>query len=220
MNARHLLKSFARQELNFDIRMRFNPPVRVNTRNHFECDRRSERMSVIAQPRAAFPSWRNLTLINRCSGILWCSFLLAVFTTQDAHAQRAGSAEGQFRRHGAEGVTKDSPTSPVSKNEALPFDGDARLVIHRDVIYGRTHPDIQKLDAYLVKATRPTPVVIEIHGGGWRRGSKSQFVYQSDLIGAIIDAGMSVISIDYRLSPQHVFPAQTDDAARAVQFVR
>ena len=103
---------------------------------------------------------------------------------------------------------------------APPFEGDARLTIHRDVVYGRTHPEIQRLDGYLVKSAQPTPVVIEIHGGGWRRGSKSQFVYQGDLIGAILDAGISVVSIDYRLSPQHTMPAQMDDVVRAVQFVR
>ena len=100
------------------------------------------------------------------------------------------------------------------------FEGDPRLIIHRDVVYGRTQPDIQKLDAYSVKFTQPTPVVVEIHGGGWRRGSKSQFVYAGNLIGAILDAGISVVSIDYRLTPKHTFPAQMDDVVRAVQFVR
>ncbi|MBM4092774.1 MAG: hypothetical protein FJ276_25710, partial [Planctomycetes bacterium] len=107
-----------------------------------------------------------------------------------------------------------------SRPERLPFDGDPRLVIHRDVVYGKTHPEIQKLDAYLVQSAQPTPVVIEIHGGGWRRGSKSQFVYQGNLIGEILDAGISVVAIDYRLTPQHTMPAQLEDAVRAVQFVR
>jgi acetyl esterase/lipase len=102
----------------------------------------------------------------------------------------------------------------------LPFAGDPRLTIHRDVAYGKTHPDIQRLDAYMVKAARPTPVLIEIHGGGWRRGAKSQFTYPGDLIKAILEAGISIVSIDYRLTPEHVLPAQMDDVVRAVQFVR
>jgi len=103
---------------------------------------------------------------------------------------------------------------------ALPFQGDPRLTIHRDVVYGRNHPQLQKLDAYLVKSPRPTPVVIEIHGGGWRRGRKSQFTYRGGLIESVLGAGISVISIDYRLTPGHPFPAQMEDVARAVQFVR
>jgi len=69
-----------------------------------------------------------------------------------------------------------------------PFAGDPRLTIHRDVVYGRTHPDIQKLDVYLLRSRQTTQAIIEIHGGGWRRGSKSQFVYRANLIGAILDA--------------------------------
>jgi acetyl esterase len=102
----------------------------------------------------------------------------------------------------------------------LPFAGDPRLTIHRDVIYGKTHPDVQRLDAYLVKSARPTPVLVEIHGGGWRRGSRSQFVYQGNLIEAVLAAGISVVSIDYRLTPQHQLPAQMEDVVRAVQFIR
>jgi acetyl esterase/lipase len=108
------------------------------------------------------------------------------------------------------------PTAAVD----LPFAGDPRLTIHRDIVYGKTHPDVQRLDAYLVKSAQPTPVLIEIHGGGWRRGSKSQFVYQGNLIEAIFAAGISLVSIDYRLTPEHTFPAQMEDIVRAVQFVR
>jgi acetyl esterase/lipase len=102
----------------------------------------------------------------------------------------------------------------------LPFAGNPRLTIHRDVVYGKTHPDVQRLDAYLVKSAQPTPVLIEIHGGGWRRGSKGQFVYQGNLMEAVLAAGISMVSIDYRLTPEHRLPAQMEDVVRAVQFVR
>jgi acetyl esterase/lipase len=104
----------------------------------------------------------------------------------------------------------------------LPFAGDPALRILRDVVYGGDDPQAQRLDAYLVQAARPAPVLIEIHGGGWRRGAKSQFadVYKGDLIGLVLQAGISVVSIDYRLTPGAVWPAQANDVARAVQYVR
>lgn len=108
----------------------------------------------------------------------------------------------------------------IATTADLPFAGDPRLTIHRDVIYGKTHPLVQRLDVYLVKSARPVPVLIEIHGGGWRRGSKSQFVYPGSLIEAILNAGISLVSVDYRLTPEHTFPAQMEDVVRAVQFVR
>jgi acetyl esterase/lipase len=102
----------------------------------------------------------------------------------------------------------------------LPFEDNPRLAIYRDVIYGKSHPTWQQLDAYLIKSDQPTPVLIEIHGGGWRRGVKSQFIYPGDLMGRILEAGISVVSINYRLTPEHPFPAQMQDVARAIQFVR
>jgi hypothetical protein len=39
-------------------------------------------------------------------------------------------------------------------------------------------------------------VLLEFHGGGWRRGSKNQFLYQGDLIRKILDAGISVVEAD------------------------
>mgnify|MGYP001569964535 CR=1 FL=1 len=141
-----------------------------------------------------------------------------LFIKHFSQAYRPESATTDLKRLYENLMHLKSSGAPV--RNALPFEGDARLIFHRDVVYGRTHPGIQKLDACLVKSAQPTPVVIEIHGGGWRRGSKSHFVYQGNLIGTILDAGISVISIDYRLTPEHTLPAQMDDTVRAVQFVR
>jgi endonuclease/exonuclease/phosphatase family metal-dependent hydrolase len=60
------------------------------------------------------------------------------------------------------------------RNEMLPFDNDPRLSIQRDVVYGKTVPEVQRLDAYLVKSEQPTPVLIEFHGGGWETDTKGQ----------------------------------------------
>jgi acetyl esterase/lipase len=141
-----------------------------------------------------------------------------LFIKHFSQAYRPEMATADLRRL-YEGLVDLQFGGPPARSE-LPFDGDARLTIHRDVVYGRMYPEFQKLDAYLLKSEQPAPVVIEIHGGGWRRGSKSQFVYQGNLIGAILEAGISVISIDYRLSPQHTIPAPMEDTVRAVQFVR
>lgn len=91
----------------------------------------------------------------------------------------------------------------------------------RSVYYG---PHVrQKLDVYLAKSSRPAPVAVYFHGGGWQRGDKS------DLRGhhIFLDAGISVVAADYRYLPSENPSASTPavaiplgDAARAVQFVR
>ncbi len=75
-----------------------------------------------------------------------------------------------------------------------------------------------KLDAYLVKTEKPTPVLIFIHGGGWRKGDKKDlFEFLKE---PLFDAAISIVSINYRLTDVAPYPAQVDDCTRAVQFVR
>jgi len=88
----------------------------------------------------------------------------------------------------------------------------------KDVTYGTASGRELKLDAYLSEGASLSPAVIFIHGGGWRRGDKAQvpeFLKQP-----MQDAGISIISVGYRLSDVAPYPAQVQDVTRAVQFVR
>ena len=87
-----------------------------------------------------------------------------------------------------------------------------------DVAYG-PHPK-QVIDFYKAESKTPTPLVFYIHGGGWRGGSKNSMSPQTYL-----DAGISVVSVEYRFVQEagDVTPpvkAPLHDAARALQFVR
>ncbi len=115
----------------------------------------------------------------------------------------------------------DKSSAASAPSSALSFAGDPRVNIRRDVVYGNDDRAAQRMDAYLVKSAAPAPVMVEFHGGGWRRGAKSEFnAYTGDLISKAIDAGISIISVEYRMTPAYSMPAMTDDAARAVQFIR
>jgi acetyl esterase/lipase len=80
------------------------------------------------------------------------------------------------------------------------------------------------LDFWKAKSSTPTPLVFVIHGGGWTGGSKERLDRFADTQ-ALLDAGISVVSINYRLMKhsEGVVPpvkAPLHDAARALQFVR
>ncbi|MBV9852730.1 MAG: alpha/beta hydrolase [Armatimonadetes bacterium] len=62
----------------------------------------------------------------------------------------------------------------------------------------------------------PMPVIIHIHGGGWAAGSKEE----SNPNEAFARAGFFTANIEYRLTPEAVFPAQIHDAKRAVRWLR
>jgi acetyl esterase/lipase len=89
-----------------------------------------------------------------------------------------------------------------------------------NVAYGDDDPEMQRLDAYLVSSEKPTPVIIEFHGGGWRTGEKSELDLYGGLLHTLMREGYSVISANYRLTPKAIWPAQRDDTRRVLEFVR
>lgn len=61
------------------------------------------------------------------------------------------------------------------------------------------------------------PVVLYVHGGGFARGTRSD---DERRIGRLAALGLTIASIDYRLAPQHRYPAPVDDALAAARFLR
>jgi acetyl esterase len=84
---------------------------------------------------------------------------------------------------------------------------------HADVSYGE-HPQ-QKIDLYLAESAGPTPLVLYIHGGGFRGGSKRGVNPRP-----LLDAGISLASIEYRFVQHKRLPAAHHDCRRAIQFLR
>ena len=82
-----------------------------------------------------------------------------------------------------------------------------------DVVYRRVEGVELSLDAYLQKKGSHRPAVIVVHGGGWTSGSRIARVGQ--LLEMLTTAGFSWFSIDYRLAPEHPFPAALDDLRAA-----
>ena len=74
------------------------------------------------------------------------------------------------------------------------------------------------LDLWKAKSDSPTSLVVFIHGGGFRGGSKEAL--PPALLQGLLSRGVSVMAINYRLSPEVTFPAHHMDCARAIQFAR
>ncbi len=85
-----------------------------------------------------------------------------------------------------------------------------------DVKYGPHERNV--LDLWKAKADAPTPLVVFIHGGGFRGGDKGNL--PAPLLERCLKEGVSVASINYRLSQHAPFPAPMLDSARALQFIR
>jgi acetyl esterase len=66
-------------------------------------------------------------------------------------------------------------------------------------------------------ATTPLPVLVYFHGGGWVIGDLDTHDVLCRQLTA--EAGVSVVSVDYRLAPEHKFPAAVDDAWAATRWI-
>lgn len=72
------------------------------------------------------------------------------------------------------------------------------------------------MNFWKAKSDKPTPLIFEIHGGGWTRGDMNMTQDPADWL----DHGFSVVAIRYRLTGTDPLPAPVYDAARALQWVR
>jgi acetyl esterase len=62
----------------------------------------------------------------------------------------------------------------------------------------------------------PRPLVVFIHGGGWTIGTAEQYDPFTRLLAA--ETGAVVVSVDYRLAPEHPYPAGVDDCWAALRW--
>lgn len=106
-----------------------------------------------------------------------------------------------------------APTRPAARRFQLP----AGIKIERDIPYIEGGDEAQKLDLYLPEAPSesPLPLIVHIHGGGWRAGSK----FPCPVAGMVLK-GYAVASVEYRFSQKALFPAQIQDCQAAIRWLR
>lgn len=86
-----------------------------------------------------------------------------------------------------------------------------------DVKYGPHERNV--LDFWRAESEGPAPVVVFIHGGGFRNGDKSK-VRTDPLLKGCLEKGVAFAAINYRFRPETPIQDILRDCARAVQFVR
>jgi acetyl esterase/lipase len=86
-----------------------------------------------------------------------------------------------------------------------------------DVVYAEKSSS-EKCDIYLPgDGTGTYPVIIAVHGGAFLSGDKAQ---ELDYLDAALASGYAVVSINYRLSTEAIFPAAINDVKAAIRFLR
>jgi acetyl esterase len=70
-------------------------------------------------------------------------------------------------------------------------------------------------DVVVPRGTGPHPVLGYLHGGGWVAGSAAT---HRKLAHRFAEAGYLVFNVDYRLAPEHAFPAPWEDCVHAIRW--
>jgi acetyl esterase/lipase len=85
-----------------------------------------------------------------------------------------------------------------------------------NVVYAKVNEWEGKMDLYLPASSgKPTPVIINIHGGGWNHGTKEE---QGGFT-PYFKAGFAVANIEYRLTSQATAPAAIEDTRCALIYL-
>jgi acetyl esterase/lipase len=85
----------------------------------------------------------------------------------------------------------------------------------KDAAYAAASPT-QKLDLYLPEGAGPFPLILNVHGGAFKMGDKSNPAGADEFLAN----GYAVASVDYRLSGEALAPAQIQDVKAAVRWLR
>jgi pectinesterase len=93
------------------------------------------------------------------------------------------------------------------------------LKVHENIIYNKIGQRALVLDLYTPKeiASKPWPVVIMVHGGGWSGGTHR---YLRPLSMSLSAKGFACITVEYRLAGEASFPAAVWDVKAAVRWAR
>jgi acetyl esterase/lipase len=108
-----------------------------------------------------------------------------------------------------------APAAHAQQVPPIPTDSTVRVIkvpkgytSQLNTVYSKVGPWDGRMDLYLNTASpKPVPVIINIHGGGWNKGTKES---QSGFNG-FFRQGWSVVNMEYRLSTYAPAPAAVED---------
>jgi acetyl esterase/lipase len=114
-----------------------------------------------------------------------------------------------------------SPATDTKKSENKADSVLKEVRVIEDIPYrsGPSKSWVLDLALPVDNGNEPRPAIVIVHGGGWRAGSKEDFVYRSMLVTYALK-GYVTMSVEYRLTQEAPFPACIEDVKCAVRWLR
>ncbi|WP_434036469.1 alpha/beta hydrolase [Formosa sp. 4Alg 33] len=136
---------------------------------------------------------------------LVCSPLL--YSQQNKGIDTSYTINSAFRK-----VIKTYPNASIVLNS-----GGKNVQHLPDVLYKKIEERNLLLDAFISKTSTISPVIILVHGGGWKSGNRTLL---NPLAEFIAENGFNSFTIDYSLAPKHKFPEAVLDIFDAIDFIK
>ncbi len=135
--------------------------------------------------------------------------------TPDRNALPSGPRRGALNRYILGGILLCAVLALLSSRPATP----RGVAVHEDIAYLPDKEPSHRLDLYLPREKKNFPVLVFVHGGGWRRGDKSGSLgAYARLGGALAREGIGAVIINYRLAPLVSYREQARDVAAALRW--
>lgn len=90
--------------------------------------------------------------------------------------------------------------------------------LKQDIEFAKARDVSLTLDAFVPEGDGPFPTCILVHGGGFTKGDKHSFI--KPLFEPLSKAGFTWFTINYRLAPEHPWPACANDVDSAIKWVK
>lgn len=92
------------------------------------------------------------------------------------------------------------------------------VIVERNLAYGADKA--QTFDVFRPKAGNAAPIVVMVHGGGWKVGDKAMGKVIDNKVKWLTDQGLIFVSVNYRMLPNADVATQAQDVARAIAAVQ
>jgi epsilon-lactone hydrolase len=109
---------------------------------------------------------------------------------------------------------------PAPESLTARRDGAATMMADKPAAPGTTAQDetVGGVGCVVCQPAAPTSTVVYLHGGGYRLGAARSWVSFATSVAAAADT--RVVIVDYRLAPEHPFPAALHDAAAVYESLQ
>lgn len=118
------------------------------------------------------------------------------------------------------GTTKSDKRETESEKTETPY-ANLDDIKPQSIVYKTVNGKDLALDLYMPTSLGTAPTLaVWVHGGAWMRGSKNETLSKNgNLVASLLNEGVAVAAVNYRLSGEAIYPAAPNDINDAINFL-